>query len=219
MPDKQALTDYRHTVSDTISLPFRGTFHLSLTVLVHYRSQNVFSLTGWSRQIQTGFHVPRPTWDTATADTEFRLQECHLLRYSFPTVFDYPLSVRSCSPATPANKLTGLGSFPFARHYLGNHYLFSFPAVTLDVSIHRVCLKYEYLIIEYNLNWVAPFGNSRVKACLQLSETYRSKPRPSSPFLRQGIHRMPFLLNFSILFNNLTTSIKFFLKRTIKINY
>ena len=25
----------------------------------------VFSLTGWSRQIQTGFHVPRPTQDTA----------------------------------------------------------------------------------------------------------------------------------------------------------
>ena len=24
----------------------------------------VFSLTGWSRQIQTGFHVPRPTQDT-----------------------------------------------------------------------------------------------------------------------------------------------------------
>ena len=26
----------------------------------------VFSLTGWSRQIQTGFHVPRPTQDTTT---------------------------------------------------------------------------------------------------------------------------------------------------------
>ena len=34
----QAPTACRHTVSGTISLPFRGTFHLSLTVLVHYRS-------------------------------------------------------------------------------------------------------------------------------------------------------------------------------------
>src|SRR4051812_15588975 len=34
----QALTDCRHTVSGTISLPSRGTFHLSLTVLVRYRS-------------------------------------------------------------------------------------------------------------------------------------------------------------------------------------
>ena len=29
--------------------------------------------------------------------------------------------------------------------------------------------------------WVSPFGNSRINACLQLPETYRSLPRPSSP--------------------------------------
>src|ERR1700730_1522729 len=33
-----ALTACRHTVSGTLSLPSRGTFHLSLTVLVRYRS-------------------------------------------------------------------------------------------------------------------------------------------------------------------------------------
>ena len=33
-----ALTVCKPTVSGTISLPSRGTFHLSLTVLVHYRS-------------------------------------------------------------------------------------------------------------------------------------------------------------------------------------
>ncbi len=33
-----ALTDCKRTVSGTISLPSRGTFHLSLTVLVRYRS-------------------------------------------------------------------------------------------------------------------------------------------------------------------------------------
>src|SRR3954462_10840667 len=36
--DDDAPTAYRHTVSGTISLPSRGTFHLSLTVLVRYRS-------------------------------------------------------------------------------------------------------------------------------------------------------------------------------------
>src|SRR4026207_1330762 len=35
---KPAPTACKHTVSGTISLPFRGTFHLSLTVLVNYRS-------------------------------------------------------------------------------------------------------------------------------------------------------------------------------------
>src|SRR4029079_3124918 len=34
----KAPTDCRQTVSGTISLPSRGTFHLSLTVLVRYRS-------------------------------------------------------------------------------------------------------------------------------------------------------------------------------------
>jgi hypothetical protein len=28
--------------------------------------------------------------------------------------------------------------------------------------------------------WVSPFGNPRIKACLQLPEAYRSLPRPSS---------------------------------------
>ena len=31
-------TACKHTVSGSISLPARGSFHLSLTVLVHYRS-------------------------------------------------------------------------------------------------------------------------------------------------------------------------------------
>ena len=35
-----APTACRHRVSGTISLPFRGSFHLSLTVLVRYRSSD-----------------------------------------------------------------------------------------------------------------------------------------------------------------------------------
>src|SRR4030042_1736032 len=35
---KAAPTACKHTVSGSISLPSRGAFHLSLTVLVHYRS-------------------------------------------------------------------------------------------------------------------------------------------------------------------------------------
>jgi hypothetical protein len=38
--------------------PKRGTFHLSLTVLVHYRSPNVFSLGEWTPQIPTGLACP-----------------------------------------------------------------------------------------------------------------------------------------------------------------
>ena len=56
-------TACRHTVSGTISLPSRGAFHLSLAVLVHYRSSGVFSLRRWSSRIHTGYHVSRATWE------------------------------------------------------------------------------------------------------------------------------------------------------------
>src|SRR4029078_9155760 len=46
---------------DLFHSPRRGAFHLSLTVLVHYRSSEVFSLGGWSPQLPTGFHVSRST--------------------------------------------------------------------------------------------------------------------------------------------------------------
>jgi hypothetical protein len=59
--NKSAPTPCRHTISGSISLPSRGSFHLSLAVLVHYRSRNIFSLGRWTSQIQTGFLVPRPT--------------------------------------------------------------------------------------------------------------------------------------------------------------
>src|ERR671926_1644646 len=59
---RKAPTACRHTVSGTISLPSRGTFHHSLTVLSAIGHQGIFRLSGWSRQIHTGFLGPRATW-------------------------------------------------------------------------------------------------------------------------------------------------------------
>ena len=53
----------KHTVSCSISLPFGGSFHLSLTVLCAIGHDRIFSLGGWSPQIQTGFLVPRLTYE------------------------------------------------------------------------------------------------------------------------------------------------------------
>ncbi len=41
-----APTPCKHMVSGLFQRPYRAAFHLSLTVLVHYRSQSVFSLAG-----------------------------------------------------------------------------------------------------------------------------------------------------------------------------
>jgi hypothetical protein len=53
--------------------PNRGTFHLSLTVLVHYRSPSVFSFGEWTPQIPTGLACPAvlryPTEDNQFSHT------------------------------------------------------------------------------------------------------------------------------------------------------
>ena len=65
-----ALTACERPVSGTVSLPSRGTFHHSLTVLVRYRSPGSIQAAKWSWQIHTGFHGPRATRERAhTAGT------------------------------------------------------------------------------------------------------------------------------------------------------
>ena len=71
-------------VSGSISLPFRGSFHLSLTVLLHYRSPKIFSLRGWSPQIPNEFHVLGGTRDLYLKIKLFRGQDYHLLWRVFP---------------------------------------------------------------------------------------------------------------------------------------
>ncbi len=51
----------KHRVSGSLSLPSRGPFHLSLTVLCAIGHQVVFSLGGWSPLLPTGFLVSRGT--------------------------------------------------------------------------------------------------------------------------------------------------------------
>ena len=56
-----APTACRHMVSGSFHSPNRGSFHLSLTVLVHYRSSRVFSLGRWSSRLPTRFLESRGT--------------------------------------------------------------------------------------------------------------------------------------------------------------
>ncbi len=80
----RAPTDCRHTVSGSLSLRSRGTFHLSLTVLSTIGRQGVFSLGRWSSRIPTGFLVSRGTWGHTPELHRFRLRGSHPLRPAFP---------------------------------------------------------------------------------------------------------------------------------------
>ena len=85
----KALTACKRPVSGTISLPSRGTFHHSLTVLCAIGHQGVFRLTKWSWRIHTGFHEPRttraPTPNHATAEPPTRLSRTTV---AHPRAFD-----------------------------------------------------------------------------------------------------------------------------------
>ena len=54
----------KHRVSGSLSLPSRGAFHLSLTVLFSIGHQVVFSLGGWTPRVPTGLLVSCGTLDT-----------------------------------------------------------------------------------------------------------------------------------------------------------
>ena len=99
--------------------PNRGSFHLSLTVLVRYRSSRVFSLGEWSPLLPTGLACPVVLRITAAGcwSSSTGLSPC-TARLSRP--LRLTVHLRDAGPATPVGKPTGLGCFPFARHYSGN---------------------------------------------------------------------------------------------------
>ena len=66
-----ALSACKHRVSGSLSLPSRGSFHLSLTVLYAIGHQVVFSLGGWSPRLPTGFLVSCGTLDTRLSIPHF----------------------------------------------------------------------------------------------------------------------------------------------------
>ena len=79
-------TACKHRVSGSLSLPSRGPFHLSLTVLCSIGQWVVFSLTGWSPRVPTRFLVSRGTLDTAVL-LNLRLRGSHTLWQVFPGPF------------------------------------------------------------------------------------------------------------------------------------
>ena len=64
-----AMSARKHRVSGSFSLPSRGSFHLSLTVLYSIGHMVVFSLRRWASLIPTEFLVLDGTLDTHCFDS------------------------------------------------------------------------------------------------------------------------------------------------------
>ena len=128
---RKPLTDCKHTVSGTISLPSRGTFHHSLTVLIRYRSP---------RSIQAYRVVPADSQRISRArcylgtqiagPQGFQVRDSHPLRPTLPSRSPNPRT-STPDPAEPGHHAPqhhtrnpcrvshacGLASSAFARRY------------------------------------------------------------------------------------------------------
>ena len=118
-----ASTACKHRVSGSLSLPSRGSFHLSFTVLYAIGHRGVFRLGGWSPRLPTRFLVSRGTLDTARLLSGFVYRAFTLFRVLFQNT-STTLYLATSQSATPKYKYFGLACFPFARHYLGNRCFF-----------------------------------------------------------------------------------------------
>ena len=131
--------------------------------------------------------VPRYS-GTCRESAYCRLRGCHPLWPIVPDrstslLIGNSLALNQTGPTTPPCKHDGLGYIRVRSPLLAESLLFSFPPGTEMVhfpglSSPGLCIQPG--ILRYEPERVAPFGNPRVKACLRLTEAYRSLPRPSS---------------------------------------
>ena len=173
----------------------RGSFHLSLTVLVHYRSLKVFSLGEWTPLLPTGLACPvvlkvlpgvprlsRTGLSPATVGLSSAVpldSAFVLLRGSVapPAALPTPLTQR-LQAYTPAVWTLSL-SLATTREILsfpGGTKMFQFP----PCPPLRLCVQRR--VTGHSPGRVPPFGYLRINARRQLPEAFRSLLRPSSAF-------------------------------------
>ena len=138
-----ALSACKHRVSGSLSLPSRGSFHLSLTVLISIGHQVVFSLTGWSPLFHTRFLVSRTTLDSTFLCSFFVYWTLTTYGMLFQT-FLLNLQIVISSPNPICISTYGLGSSYFARHYFRNRVFFLFLWVLRCFSSPRSLLTYYF---------------------------------------------------------------------------
>ena len=171
----RAPTACMHTVSGSISLAVRRSFHLSLTVLSTIGHRLVFSLGRWSSQLQPGFHVSRPTRDP------HRLGYRHFA-YGTLTLcgrtFQYRSAMHSpCLMMRPHNPRTSLlirvWAFPIS--------LAATPGISFDFFSSRY--------LDVSVPWVgSPQGDGITPAGFPHSDTPGSMLACSSPRLFAACH-------------------------------
>ena len=167
-------------VSGSLSLPSRGPFHLSFTVLCSTGHWAVFSLTGWSPLIPTGFLVPCGTLDPAALACVTPTGPSPPVA-GLPRPFGYA-RLGPCAVRTPPCTHGGLGSSHSARRYSGNHFCFLFLRLLRCFSSpgsppRPICPAADARALPVR---VPPFRHLRITVHLPLPAAFRSLSRLSS---------------------------------------
>src|SRR5699024_3233208 len=151
----------------------------------------VFSLARWSSRFQSGFLLSRPTQDPAKSLRNFAYGALTLSGLSFQIIL-LSLQVLYRSPTTPTGKPAGLGSFLFARRYLGNRFFFLF----LQLLRCFRSLRLPSLTLTVNDNtsryWVPPIRISPDHCLLTAPRSLSWFVTSFIGFSCQGIHHAPF---------------------------
>ena len=184
----------KHKVSGSLSLPSRGPFHLSLTVLFAIGHVVVFSLTGWSPFLPSGFLVSRRTPDSARRASAFTYGNFTLC--VIPSqVFRLAFTLASRGPYPQRISTFGLGSSDFARHYFRNHFCFLFLRVLRCFSSPG---SPPYTIYSYTDHTALPVRSSLIR--IFADHRIFAPPRNFSQLVTsffgatyQGILRKPFV--------------------------
>ena len=138
----------------------------------------IFSLAAWSPQLQTGFHVSRPTQVAISTTPCCVYGPFTLYGQTFQTV-PLPRAVFMMTPTTPASpQRHRFGLFPFRSPLLRESIFLSFPAGTKMFQFPASAQSRD--CIWSSTIWVPPFGHLRINSCLQIPGAFRSLPRPSS---------------------------------------
>jgi hypothetical protein len=174
----------------------RGSFHLSLTVLVHYRSLKVFSLGEWTPQLPTGLACPvvlkilpgvLMLFAYGTLTLSGRPFQCRLakLSSSLSCVGLWPHFAALITPLSQRLQAYTTSVWALSLSLATTREILSFPGGTKMFQFPpcpplRLCV--QRTVTGHSPGRVPPFGYLRIKARRQLPEAFRSLLRPSSAF-------------------------------------
>ena len=215
---RHAVTRHKTSLRRIVGTWFQVLFHSPPGVLFTFPSrylsaighQGIFRLSGWSRQIHTGFLGPRATWDDSLEFAPFRLRGLHPLCRAFQCpstmtrIFD---SMPACQsrprgPTTPnMQRLTAITHARFSLIRFRSPLLTESRLLSLPVGtemFHFPTFPLPALYIQAGVTrspkgpgGVSPFGNPRITVRLS---TPRGLSQITTSFFGSTCQGIPRLL-------------------------